>query len=250
MDRAYRSFVFGFRCPHGPARLSRSPLLRRVLLLRCIDRGQISEGGPATCPWLARCRRRDSWGRYKGGDCRPARCAFCLPSRCKLASVSVRLMRGNRLACKCRPLPAVTPTIGIAEANPSSIANLVLCVGTSITGAIPASSYPLYVSCWIAKPDLTERLRTQKLCRLRSPASGKSPSLARLSPIVCDVPANHGAQQAVGQRLSALPRVCSPIARHIAQPIDTHKEAGRRHPSCLLVSSFRLAQRNTTASHR
>ena len=40
-----------------------------------------------------------------------------------------------------------------------------------------------------------------------------------------DVPANHGAQQAVGQRLSALPRDCSPIARHIAQPIDTHKEA-------------------------
>lgn len=40
-----------------------------------------------------------------------------------------------------------------------------------------------------------------------------------------DVPANHGAQQAVGQRLSALPRVCSPTARHIAQPIDIHKEA-------------------------
>ena len=40
-----------------------------------------------------------------------------------------------------------------------------------------------------------------------------------------DVPANHGAQQAVGQRLSALPRDCSPIARHIAQPIDIHKEA-------------------------
>lgn len=40
-----------------------------------------------------------------------------------------------------------------------------------------------------------------------------------------DVPANHGAQQAVGQRHSALPRDCSPIARHIAQPIDIHKEA-------------------------
>ena len=40
-----------------------------------------------------------------------------------------------------------------------------------------------------------------------------------------NVPANHGAQQAVGQRRSALPRDCSPIARHIAQPIDIHKEA-------------------------
>ena len=42
---------------------------------------------------------RGIWGRYKKGDCRPAHCAFCLPSMCKLASVSVRLMRGNRLAC-------------------------------------------------------------------------------------------------------------------------------------------------------
>lgn len=58
--------------------------------------------------------------------------------------------------------PAVSPTIGRAEARPSSIAYLVLCVGTSITGAIPACSYPPYVSCRIAKPALAGRLRTQK----------------------------------------------------------------------------------------
>ena len=115
-----------FRCPHGPARLSRSPVLRRVSLMRCIDRCQLPEGGPATYPWLARCRRRDSWGRYKGGDCRPARCAVCLPSRCKLASVSVRLMRGNRLACAASleaarlDLP-VTASGADAGASPSAV---------------------------------------------------------------------------------------------------------------------------------
>ena len=57
---------------------------------------------------------------------------------------------------------------------------------------------------------------------------GKKPIACALESDRVNVPANHGAQQAVGQRLSALPRVCSPIARHIAQPIDIHKEAGRR----------------------
>ena len=31
-----------------------------------IDRGKLADGGPATYPWLARCRRRDSWGRTSG----------------------------------------------------------------------------------------------------------------------------------------------------------------------------------------
>ena len=55
---------------------------------------------------------------------------------------------------------------------------------------------------------------------------GKKPIACALESDRVNVPANHGAQQAVGQRLSALPRDCSPIARHIAQPIDTHKKEG------------------------
>ena len=54
---------------------------------------------------------------------------------------------------------------------------------------------------------------------------GKKPIACALESDRVNVHANHGAQQAVEQRLSALPRDCSPIARHIAQPIDTHKEA-------------------------
>ena len=55
---------------------------------------------------------------------------------------------------------------------------------------------------------------------------GKKPIACALESDRVNVPANHGAQQAVEQRLSALPRDCSPIARHIAQPIDTHKKEG------------------------
>ena len=54
---------------------------------------------------------------------------------------------------------------------------------------------------------------------------GKKPIACALESDRVNVPANHGAQQAVGQRRSALSRDCSPIARHIAQPIDIHKEA-------------------------
>lgn len=82
-------------------------------------------------------------GRFSGASCvsglRPLLPSLDARPSCLTRGMSAKSPRLCRLfpSGQGRSLPAVSPTIGRAEAHPSSIAILVLCVGTILTRGDP-----------------------------------------------------------------------------------------------------------------